>query len=136
MELRPKKKLQQTRRHQKFSNSKQQINPRALQVKFVWKANIEHIVSRGNGFEGVDRDDNDVHEHMFTYSFRTVDNSLHHSCVGLPELSHYTGTEGLNNAVYGRNNISSSIIIDGNSVSSVTPGHEMDNNIMIFCLSW
>ena len=73
---------------------------------------------------------------MFTYPFGMVDNSLYHSCVGLPEFSHYTGAEGLNNTVYGRNNIVSTIIIDGNSVSSVTPGSDMDDNIMIFCLSW
>ena len=73
---------------------------------------------------------------MFTYPFRAVDNSLYHSCVGLTEFSHYMGTEGLNDAVYGRNNIASSIIIDGNSVGSVTPGREMDDNIMDFCLSW
>ena len=52
------------------------------------------------------------------------------------EFSHYAGTEGLNDAVCGRNDIASSIIIDGNSVSSVTPGREMDDNIMNFCLSW
>ena len=73
---------------------------------------------------------------MFAYPFTTVDNSLHQSCADLPEFSHRTGKHGLNNAVYGRNNIASSIIIDGNSVSSVTPGHDMDDNIMNFCLSW
>ena len=73
---------------------------------------------------------------MFTYPFITVDNSLHCSCEGLSEFSHYSGTEGLNNAVYGRNNIASSIIIDENSISSVTPGHDMDDDMMNFCLSW
>ena len=136
VELRPRKKLRQTRGHQNVSNSKQQISPRALQVKSVWKAKIEHIVSRGNDFEGVDGGDNDVYEHMFTHPFRTVDNSLHHSCVGLLEFSHCMGTEGLNDAACGRNDVASSIIIDGNSVSSVTPGREMDDNIMNFCLSW
>ena len=105
-------------------------------MKSVWKAKIEHIVSRGNEFEGVDGDDNDVYEHMFTYPFRTVDNSLHHSCFGLLEFSHCMGTEGLSDAACGKNNVASSIIIDGNSVSSVTPGREMDDNIMNFCLSW
>jgi len=135
-ELRTEKKLQQTRRQQNISSGKLQINHRVSQVKAVWKAKIEHIISRGHGFEGIDRDDNDVHEHMFTYPFRTVDNSLHCSCVGLPEFSHCTGTEGLNDAVYGTNDIASSIIIDENSISSVVPGHEMDDNIMNFCLSW
>ena len=136
VEHRTKKKLRQTRGHQNVSNSKQQLNPRALQVKSVWKAKIEHIISRGNGFEKVDKDHNHVHEHMFTYPFKTVDNSLHHACVGLTTFSHYMGTEGLNDAVYGKNNIASSITIDGNSVGSVTPGREMDDNIMDFCLSW
>ena len=135
-ELRPNKKLQQTCRHQNVSTSKQQINHRVSEVKSAWKAKIEHIVSRRHGFEEVDRDDNDVHEHMFTHPFKTVDNSLHHSCDGLPEFSHYTGTEGLNDAVYGKNNMASSIIIDEHSISSVTPGHEMDDNIINFCLSW
>ena len=105
-------------------------------MKSVWKAKIEHIVSRGNSFEGVDRDDNDAHEHMFTYPFRTVDNSLHHSCVGLLEFSHHMGTEGLNDTACGTSNVAPSVIIDGKSISSVTPGHEMDDNIMNFCLSW
>ena len=136
VEIRPRRKLQETCGHQNVSNSKQQISPIALQVKSVWRAKIEHIVSRGNEFEGVDGDDNDVYEHMFTYPFRTVDNSLHHSCFGLLEFSHCMGAEGLSDAAYGKNNVASSIIIDGNSVSSVTPGREMDDNIMNFCLSW
>ena len=73
---------------------------------------------------------------MFTHPSRTVDNSLHHSCAGLLEFSHCMGTEGLNDAAYGKNDVASSIIIDGNSVSSVTPGREMDENIMNCCLSW
>ena len=136
VELRTEKKFQQTRRQQNISSDKLQISHRVSQMKAVWKAKIEHIISRGHGFEGVDRVDNDVHEHMFTYPFRTVDNSLHRSCVGLPEFSHCTGTEGLIDAVYGTNNITSSIIIDENSISSVIPGREMDDNIMNFCLSW
>ena len=73
---------------------------------------------------------------MFTYPFSTVDNSLHYSCIGLPEVSHYMGTESLNDAVYRTNDIASSIIVDGSSVSCVTSGLEMDDNIMNFCLSW
>ena len=73
---------------------------------------------------------------MFTYPFRTVDNSLHCSSEGLVEFNHHSGTDGLNDAVYGRNNIASSIIIVEKSVSSVTPGHDMDDDMMNFCLSW
>ena len=74
----PKKKLRQTRGHQNVSNSKQQLDSRALQLESVWKAKIEHIISRRNGFEKVDKNHNHVHEHMFTYLFRTISNSLYH----------------------------------------------------------
>lgn len=128
--LRPRMKVRQ-------AHGPQKINARALQVRSVWKAKIEHLVSTTKDIpQGVEKDDNDVHEHMFTYPFITVDNSLHQSCFGLPEFSHNTGPDGLNDAVYGRNDIASSIIIDGSSVSSVTPGRDMDDNIMNFCLSW
>ena len=73
---------------------------------------------------------------MFTYPFRTVDNSLQWSCEDFVEFSHNSGTDGLNDAVHGRNKIASSIIIDKKSVSSITPGHEMDNDMINFCLSW
>ena len=128
--LRPRKKVRQ-------AHVPQKIDARALQVRSVWKEKIEHLVSRYKDIpQGVERDVNDIHEHMFTYPFITVDNSLHQSCFDLPEFSQYTGPDGLNDAVYGRNDIASSIIIDGNSVSSVTPGRDMDDNIMNFCLSW
>ena len=132
----PEKKLQQTSKCRHVSANKRQINYMALEMKSACKAKIEHIVTRAHGSEEVNRDENGVHEHMFTYPFKTVDNSLHQCCAGLPEFSHYVRREGLNNAVYGTNNIASFIVIDRNSVSSVTPGHQMDDNIMNFCLSW
>ncbi len=113
-----------------------QIKSRALQIKSIWQAKIEHIVSKSSLNQGVDHNDQDEYEHMFKYLFRTVDNSLHWSYEGLAEFSHHPGTDDLNNAVYGTNNIASSIIIDKKSVISVTPGHDMDNYMMNFCLSW
>ena len=75
-------------------------------------------------------------EHMFTFPFATVDNSLHLSCEGLTELSHCSGTDSLHDAACGRDNIASSVIIDEASVSSVGPGHFIDDDMMNFCLSW
>ena len=115
---------------------KLQIKSRALQIKSVWKAKIEHIISKNRLNQGIDRSDKNVYEHMFTYPFRTVNISLHWSCEGLSEFNHHSGTDGLNDAVYGRNNIASSIIIDEESVSSVVPGHDMNDDMMNFCLSW
>ena len=65
-----------------------------------------------------------------------MDNSRHRSSDGLVEFSHHSGADGLNDAVYGRNNIASSIIIDEKSVSCVTPGRDMDDDMTNFCLSW
>ena len=137
VQVRPRKKIRGTHGPQNAANSKQQINSRAVQVSALWKAKFEHLVSRRKEVhQGHQRDDNHVNEHMFTYPFKTIDNSLHQSSSDLPEFSHYTGQDGLNDAVYGKNDIASSIIIDGNSVSSVTPGSDMDDNIINFCLSW
>ena len=135
VESRPRNKVRQIYEVQN-EQRKLQIKARALQIKSVWKAKIEHIISKSNLNQGVDQNDKDDHEHMFTYPFRTVDNSLHWSSEGLSEFSHHSGTDSLNDAVYGRNNIASSIIIDEKSVSSVTPGHDMDDDMMNFCLSW
>lgn len=135
VESKPRKKIRQIHEVQN-EQRKLQIKSRALQIKSVWKAKIEHIISKNGLNEGDDRSDKNELEHMFTYPFRTVDNSLHWSCEGLAEFSHHSGKDGLNDAVYGRNNIASSIIIDEKSVSSVTPGHDMDDDMMNFCLSW
>ncbi len=56
---------------------------------------------------------------MFTYPFTIVDNSLYLSCEGLDEFSHQPGTEGIHDAIYGRDNIELSIIID-ESLSAVS----------------
>ena len=129
--------LSRPRKKERVTQGTEKLKGRELQVRSVWKAKIEHLVSiTKDSPQRVERDHNGVHEHMFTYPFITVDNSLHQSCSGLPEFSRCSGPDGLNDAAYGRNDIASSIIIDGSSVSSVTPGHDMDDNIMNFCLSW
>ena len=111
------------------------MKSRALQIKSVWHAKIEHIISKCGVNQEVHVNDRDECEHMFTYSFRTVDNSLHGSCKGLTELSHHTGTDGVHDAINGKNNIASSIIIDKKLAGSLTPGCDMDDNIINFCLS-
>ena len=129
--------LSRPRKKERLTQGTEKLKGRELQVRSVWKAKIEHLVSITKDRPQRDeRDHNGVHEHMFTYPFITVDNSLHQSCSGLHEFSCCSGPDGLNDAAYGRNDIASSIIIDGSSVSSVTPGHDMDDNIMNFCLSW
>ena len=90
------------------------MKPRALQIKSVWHTTIEHIISKCGVNQEVHVNNRDEHEHMFTYPFRTVDNSFHSSCKGLAEFSHHSRTDGVHGAVHGINNIASSIIIDKN----------------------
>ena len=75
-------------------------------------------------------------EHMFTYPFKTSDNSLHSSCSGLHEFSHHSKEGDLNDSMYGRQGMTSPIVIDETSLSSVTPGHDMDNDMINFSFSW
>jgi hypothetical protein len=113
-----------------------QIKSSALQIKSVWKAKFELIISKNSLNQVIDSSDTNEHEHMFTYPFRTGDNSLHWSCECLSEFNHHSGTASLNDAVSGTNKRASTISIDGKSVSSLTPGHDMDDDMMNFCLSW
>ena len=87
------------------------MKSKELQIKSVWRAKIERIISQGGFNQKIKLNDRDEKEHMFTYPFKTVDNSLHGSCKGLAEFSHHSGTDCVREAVHGKNNIASSIII-------------------------
>jgi len=128
VETRPRKKIRHVHEVQNGG--------RKLQIKSIWKAKIEHIISKSSLRQGVTCNERKEPEHMFTFPFKTIDNSLHSSCEGLAEFSHHSGTDDLHDATYGKDNIASSIIIDEVSVCSVSPGHDMDDDMINFCLSW
>ena len=75
-------------------------------------------------------------EHMFTFPFTTLDNTLHCLCDGLTEFSYHGDSTGLSDAMYNRRNLASSIILDNASVRSLAPGNVMDSDVLNFCLSW
>ena len=106
-----------------------------LQIKSVLEAKIKHIISK----VGQKRDhscDRTEHEHIFTFPFTTVDNSLHSSCTNLKDFSNHLQDDDIHDAVYSQNNFAPSIINDANSVKSVSPGCDMDNDMMDFGLAW
>ena len=121
---------------QAFNEKKNNLKPsRLLQIKSVWEAKIKHIISK----VGQKRDhccDRKEHEHMFTFPFTTVDNSLHSLCTNLKDFSNHLQDDDIHDAVYSQNKFAPSIIIDANSVKSVSPGCDMDNDMMDFGLSW
>ena len=51
-------------------------------------------------------------------------------------FSHHLQYNDIHDAVYAQNNFSPSIIIDANSVKLVSPGGDMDNDMMDFGLAW
>ena len=115
---------------------KSKRNPsRMLQVKSLWEAKIQHFISKAGQKRDSSRDRKD-HEHMFTFPFMTVDNSLHSSCTDLKEFSNHSGDDHIPDSVYGQNHFAPSVIIDETSVRSVRPGYQMDNDMMDFGLSW
>ena len=73
---------------------------------------------------------------MFTFPFTTVDNSLHFSCTSLKWFSNHPQDNDIHYAVYVQNNFAPSIIMDAKSVKSVSPGCDMDNDMMDFGLAW
>lgn len=127
VEVRPRKKVRNTRNISLRSKSDQ--------VRHVWKAKVEHHISQ-NSHDSTTKGDRHQDEHMFTFPFATQDNTLHCSCDGLTEFSYHGDRTGINDNVYERKNLASSIIIDDASVRSLTPGSVMDSDILNFCLSW
>ena len=52
------------------------------------------------------------------------------------KISNHLQDSDIHDAVYAQNNFAPSIIIDANSVKSVSPGCDMDNDMMDFGLAW
>ena len=126
----------QKRPRSSIQRQKPKLKPsRVLQIKSVWEAKIKHIISKA----GQKRDharERKEYEHMFTFPFTTVDNSLHSSCTDLKEFSNHLRDDDIHDAVYAQNNFAPSIIVDAKSVKSVSPGCDMDNDMMDFGLAW
>ena len=135
IETRPRKKIRQVRRlKQREPNS--EMKARELQVKAAWHSKIEHIITKRDVNDEMNSKEVEPCQHMFTYPFRTVDNSLHQSCNGLVEFSHHSGISDVHDTVYEKGCMTPSIVISNKSVGSLRPGCEMDDNIVNFCLSW
>lgn len=109
--------------------------PGVLQIKSVWEAKIKHFISKAGQKRDHSRERKE-HENMFTFPFMTVDNSLYSSCVDLEQFSNHLQDDDIHDAVYRQNNFAPSIIVDETSVRSLSPGCNMDEDVMDFGLSW
>ena len=78
----------------------------------MWEAKIIYIISKA----GQKRD--------------------HSSCTNLKDFFNHLQDDDIHDAVYAQNNFAPSIIIDAKSVKLVSPGCDMDNDMMDFGLAW
>ena len=106
-----------------------------LQIKSFWEAKIKHVISKAGQKQNSSRERKDD-EHMFTFPFTTVDNSLHSCCTDLKEFYNHAEDNDVPDSVYGQNHFAPCIIIDETSIRSARPGCEMDNDMIDFGLSW
>ena len=125
---------EQTSNYHSTKTKKQNLSLN-LQIKSFWEAKIKHVISKAgqkqNSF-GEKKDD----EHMFTFPFTTVDNSLHSCCTDLKEFYNHAKDNDVPDSVYGQNHFAPCIIIDETSIRSARPGCKMDNDMIDFRLSW
>lgn len=103
---------------------------RMTQLRSVWRAKMEHYLSREYSSKGDDS------EHLFTFPFTTSDNSLHTCSQGLNELDSLGDQELVHDVIYGKKNLTESTVINASSVSSLAPGNNIDDNVFDFCLTW
>ena len=102
------------------------------QKKKIQKAKIEHYLSKEYSSRGDDS------EHLFTFPFVTSDNSLHTCSEGLTELDSLRDRGLIHDGMYMKNNLieSNFTVINASSVGSISPGANIDGNVLDFCLSW
>ena len=74
--------------------------------------------------------------HMFTFPFATVYNTLASCSKDLDELNTLRGIPTLHDTIFSTNKLVKSTIVDSSSMRSLSPGVDIDGNIMNFCLAW
>jgi hypothetical protein len=103
---------------------------RVTQVQSVWKAKLDHMRTMMNKSQESDG------EHLFTFPFTTIDNSLLCCGEGLKELNEHHINGVRHDAIFAKSMEVDSIIITTTSVRSLSPGLDIDEDIMNFCLKW
>ena len=127
--------IEQTSNYHSTKTKKKQNLSLKLQIKSFWEAKIKHVISKA-GQKQISSWERKDDEHMFTFPFMTVDNSLHSCCTDLKEFYNYTEDNDVPNSVYGQNHFAPCIIIDETSIRSARPRCKMDNDKVDFGLSW
>ena len=123
VERRPRKRA---RRHVPNSNPS-----RAIQINSVWKAKIEHMRNTTNRNEPNDRS-----ETLFNFPFLTNDNSLLSCSENMNELNEHHVNGIRHDNIFSRRGDTDQIIITTESLRSLSPGIDIDEDVLNFCLKW
>ena len=103
---------------------------RTVQVNSVWKAKLEHIYSNMNHAPGNDG------EHLFTFPFATTDNSLVACSTGLKELNQHHAAGVGSDSIFASCVETHPIVLTTASVRSLSPGVDIDDDVLNLCLKW
>ena len=111
-------------------NTKELSSTHNVQVEAVWKAKIEHIQATINNKQAHDG------EHLFTFPFHTTDNSLTSCSSGLIELGGQLGDRAHDDVIFQKSTATDTVVITTTSVRSLSPGVDINEDVMNFCLKW
>ena len=75
-------------------------------------------------------------EHLFTFPFHTTDNSLTSCSHDLIELCGKLRDEVHDNVIFLKTTVTDTIVVTTTSVRSLSPGDDINEDVMNFCLKW
>ena len=75
-------------------------------------------------------------EHLFTFPFYTTDNSLMLCSDGLIDLNGHHSDRVRHEVIFTRNTLTDPVIITATSVRSLSPGVDINEDVINFCLEW
>ena len=103
---------------------------RETQWHAAWKARFEHIQSMLYDNEC------DNEHHLFTFPFKTLDNSLVSCCDGLSHLGKHHEQSNMHDAVFTPSLYCKPMVITTSSLNTLRPGQDIDEDVLNFCLNW
>jgi hypothetical protein len=96
----------------------------------VWKAKIEHIQATMNNKHTHDG------EHLSSFPFHTTDNSLTSCSHDLIKLGGQLGDQVRDDVIFPKTTVTDTVVITTTSVRSLSPGVDINEDVMNFCLKW
>lgn len=104
---------------------------RTCQMNALWDAKIDYIRNV------VMPCSEDPHEHLFTYPFKTNDDSFVDCILDSPFWQDCnTRDNNVKDEVFSKRNGKEPIIITTSSIKSMAPGSDIEDNVLDLCLQW